>query len=777
MKKSIIILISFCLILFISFLLFSKREEKTQQNQLTIDEILETENYSNLSANVKTFIKEYYEENSVVLLTKDLAEIGESYLNPDYIEYLDSDNKDEYSYIPSVTAYTPDLLGNNNNIVRGNTLPDKYDLRNVDGKNFVTPNKNQGSDGLCWAYASVSLLETHDLIAKDKSYDSDALILSEKQFDYASSSDGIIGGNNVIPTYHARRLTTNGTLKIVNSLLLERLGAFQSTWDLENQSVISNKGQLEAYKVFDRSKSLFEIGGTVELSGINADMTDLTYFEAMKDTIKKLIYNYGGAAISVAIDYSHQNLLSNYLGSDSLLITSKQYFSSINAGSHLMHVIGWDDDYEYAFCSVDIGGNNGKRITDSVSFNANHECDNYEYNGKTYTPTKVTGKGAWIVKNSWGPDIYPYFYLPYDSYISDLYAFTDYLDRDWDNSIKTKQTSTFINEKFYFKHTFDNGVIDGDNILKIKMRNYNQSGISLYFSEDGSEDNIVFIGTYSNDFVGYKTIDLSDKNLHLTKNSLILSSNQCDILLFTKSDSTNGKSFTEDYTYSVENANTSSNNNLQIKVNTYLNKISDGTTIDYKIKNLSGAYLPSDAYLIENNISYYDMVTPLITINEQYVNKGNYILEVWNNNKKIGTSLIKKTGGNNSASSTLSELLNDNGYFLQDNLVYGFYAGDTVKQVKDLLGDSIIVKSNNNDIATGTIISKDNEEYVIVIKGDITGDGKINSGDLLQMRKFLLEEVSLDGAYKQAGILESQDNIKSLDLLRLRQYLLGEYLF
>ena len=45
------------------------------------------------------------------------------------------------------------------------------------------------------------------------------------------------------------------------------------------------------------------------------------------------------------------------------------------------------------------------------------------------------------------------------------------------------------------------------------------------------------------------------------------------------------------------------------------------------------------------------------------------------------------------------------------------------------------------------------------------------------MRKFLLEEVSLDGANKQAGIIESQGNIKSLDLLRLRQYLLGEYLF
>ncbi len=121
-------------------------------------------------------------------------------------------------------------------------------------------------------------------------------------------------------------------------------------------------------------------------------------------------------------------------------------------------------------------------------------------------------------------------------------------------------------------------------------------------------------------------------------------------------------------------------------------------------------------------------------------------------------------------------LVEDNSYNITSNLVSGFRLGMTVNELKNQLGDSsIVVNTNNTVISTGAVIKKGNESYTIVIKGDLTGDGKINSGDLLQMRKYLLEEVSLTGAYKQAGIIESNSEIKSLDLLRLRQYLLDEY--
>ena len=43
-------------------------------------------------------------------------------------------------------------------------LPSAYDWRNVSGNNFVTPVRNQGSCGSCWAFAVTAALEAKALI-------------------------------------------------------------------------------------------------------------------------------------------------------------------------------------------------------------------------------------------------------------------------------------------------------------------------------------------------------------------------------------------------------------------------------------------------------------------------------------------------------------------------------------------------------------------------------------------------------------------------------------
>ncbi len=126
---------------------------------------------------------------------------------------------------------------------------------------------------------------------------------------------------------------------------------------------------------------------------------------------------------------------------------------------------------------------------------------------------------------------------------------------------------------------------------------------------------------------------------------------------------------------------------------------------------------------------------------------------------------------------SLTEILTNNNYVITDNYAYGFELGATINSILNILNDeSIDIETTTEIISTGTIIKKSNESIAVVIKGDLNGDGKINSGDLLQMRRYLLEQISLTGPYKLAGIIESPNEIRSLDLLRLRQFLLGKYI-
>lgn len=114
----------------------------------------------------------------------------------------------------------------------------------------------------------------------------------------------------------------------------------------------------------------------------------------------------------------------------------------------------------------------------------------------------------------------------------------------------------------------------------------------------------------------------------------------------------------------------------------------------------------------------------------------------------------------------------------------GYDIGTKVGSIKDKIGSNIIIKdANGNDksnddlIGTGYTIeinsSDGNVTYTYVMFGDLTGDGEINSADLLKMRQFLLGSVELHGAFLSSAYLNGDNEINSADLLRIRQHLLG----
>ena len=118
----------------------------------------------------------------------------------------------------------------------------------------------------------------------------------------------------------------------------------------------------------------------------------------------------------------------------------------------------------------------------------------------------------------------------------------------------------------------------------------------------------------------------------------------------------------------------------------------------------------------------------------------------------------------------------------KDKVITNITLGSTPSTLKSKLSGSSVsfYKENGSPlgdtekITTGTkIVFASGASYSAVIYGDLNGDGNINSADLLKMRQYLLGQIKLQDAYFESAKVANLSTVNSADLLRLRQYLLG----
>ena len=233
--------------------------------------------------------------------------------------------------------------------VIGSSLETTFSLKNVIPNNIVV--KNQGKTNACWAFATLSSLETNlDLKNNQKNYD-----FSERHMDYASSR--IFKDNVINPTGFNRTVGEGGSFEIALAYLTNGSGAIDET----QMPFVDDTEPIYISEIQNKTV-VAEVLDTVQFQSYEtANVTN-----DFKNQIKNHIKNYG----SVSAYIHGANLISEYYNNDTGAIYCD---NKANCPiDHGVSIIGWNDNY------------------DINNFNEEH---------------KPTNNGAWIIKNSWGEEI------------------------------------------------------------------------------------------------------------------------------------------------------------------------------------------------------------------------------------------------------------------------------------------------------------------------------------------------------------------------------------
>lgn len=151
------------------------------------------------------------------------------------------------------------------------------------------------------------------------------------------------------------------------------------------------------------------------------------------------------------------------------------------------------------------------------------------------------------------------------------------------------------------------------------------------------------------------------------------------------------------------------------------------------------------------------------------------------------------TGGGDSSSSVPSSLaptsiITSAGYKYSGEYITGIQANTTVSSLKGALegiggnGTVTITDSNGRAVNSGdlvgtgykvTINGTTKSTFIVLIYGDVSGDGKISSLDLLKLQKHILKVSTLSGAYLKAADANKDGKILVLDLVVIQKDVLS----
>ena len=279
-------------------------------------------------------------------------------------------------------------------------FPAKFDLRDVDGRCFVTPVKLQSPFQTCWGFAAIAAAET-SILGSLLYDDPDAytwLDLSEKQLAYFSHThiNDPNNSQNGEGTYSngtdSSSVYTRGVPFLATSAFSSGIGPHYENTDefvyrgrngYTFQNYFDGKYQNYSYSEDDdwsideslRFKQDFVLSESFILptpAGRNSMDGEYSYNAAGTAAIKDQLYHYRAVEMGFHADQSRPN----QEGEGQYISKNWAHYTYDDvAPNHAVTIVGWDDDYP---------------ATNFV---------------QGYEPRDAEGNllnGAWLAKNSWG---------------------------------------------------------------------------------------------------------------------------------------------------------------------------------------------------------------------------------------------------------------------------------------------------------------------------------------------------------------------------------------
>ncbi len=275
---------------------------------------MRNEYYSYLPKEAKEYIQDIYEETGEIIKTEKNQEENTPYLNPDFINYLtmSTEEKEKIDIIPEAFSINYDYTKVDSPAIN----EESYDLRNVNNGNYLTPLKDQGNLGICWTIAASEQIESFLMLKNNTPYNSNSLVLSARQIDYATSKNGIKDYTN---THGFRNLTEGGNFFMSSEIMSYGLSPVSENYMPYNEST----AEKEVSEVLNFNNSYYEVNQAVDLPTIynrlQLDYSDEIsscnslstteeknqckedYYNELKNSyiseIKKGIKEYGGAVV------------------------------------------------------------------------------------------------------------------------------------------------------------------------------------------------------------------------------------------------------------------------------------------------------------------------------------------------------------------------------------------------------------------------------------------------------------------------------------------------